>query len=60
MYAPFNGLSLTDVTIIGPKGDILRGERIIEETVDPIIEPLGVWPTDHKAVLATFQFIRHL
>lgn len=60
MYSPFNGLSLTDVTIIGPKGDILRGERIIEETVDPVIEPLGVWPTDHKAILATFQLIRHL
>ncbi|RKU68338.1 endonuclease/exonuclease/phosphatase family protein [Parabacteroides sp. AF17-3] len=60
MYSPFNGLSLTDVTIIGPKGDILRGERVTKETADPVIEPLGVWPTDHKAILATFQLIRHL
>ena len=54
MYSPFNGLSLTDVTIIGLKGDILRGERIIEETVDPVIEPLGVWPTDHKSNFGNF------
>ena len=58
MYSPFNGLSLTDVTIIGPKGDILRGERVTEETADPIITPTGIWPTDHKAVLATFQLVK--
>lgn len=55
MYAPFKGLSLTDVTLIGPEGDILRGKRIIETTSDPILKPLGIWPTDHKAVLATFR-----
>lgn len=58
MYAPFEGLSLTDVTIVGPKGDILRGERVTENTADPIIEPQGIWPTDHKAVLATFQLTK--
>lgn len=58
MYAPFQGLSLTDVTLIGPKGDILRGERVTEQTADPIVEPLGIWPTDHKAVLATFQLTK--
>lgn len=58
MYSPFNGLTLTDMTIIGPKGDILRGERITEETADPVIEPQGIWPTDHKAVLATFQLTK--
>ena len=58
MYAPFEGLSLTDVMIVGPKGDILRGERVTENTADPIIEPQGIWPTDHKAVLATFQLTK--
>ena len=58
MYTPHNGLSLTNVTIIGPKGDILRGERVTEETADPIILPAGIWPTDHKAVLATFQLVK--
>lgn len=55
LYAPYPGLSLADVTLIGPKGDILRGQRVTEETADPILPPLGVWPTDHKAVLATFR-----
>ena len=55
MYAPFKGLSLTEVTLVGPRGDILRGERMSEETSDPILAPLGIWPTDHKAVLATFR-----
>lgn len=58
MYSPFEGLTLTDMTIVGPKGDILRGERATEKTADPIIAPLGTWPTDHKAVLATFQFTK--
>lgn len=55
MYAPFPGLSLRDVTLVGPQGDILRGQRFTETTEDPILEPLGIWPTDHKAVLATFS-----
>ena len=58
LYAPLEGLQLSDVTIIGPKGDIVRGERVTEETADPILEPLGIWPTDHKAVLATFRLSR--
>lgn len=58
MYSPFEGLTLTDMTIVGPKGDILRGERATEKTADPIIAPLGTWPTDHKAVLATFQLTK--
>lgn len=55
MYSPVEGFSLTDITIVGPKGDILRGQRTTEETADPILEPIRIWPTDHKAVLATFQ-----
>lgn len=58
MYSPFEGLTLTDMIIVGPKGDILRGERVTEKTADPIIAPLGTWPTDHKAVLATFQLTK--
>lgn len=58
MYAPFEGLTLTDVCLVGPKGDILRGERVTEETSDPIIEPIAIWPTDHKAVLATFTLMK--
>lgn len=57
MYAPQEGLSLEAVTLIGPEGDILRGNRVAERKEDLILKPLGVWPTDHKAVLATFQYI---
>lgn len=56
IYAPQEGLSVTDVTIVGPKGDILRGERVCEQTLDPVMEPIAIWPTDHKAVLATFHW----
>ena len=57
-YDPIEGLTLTDVAIVGPKGDILRGERVTEPTNDPIITPEGIWPTDHKAVLATFALTK--
>lgn len=55
MYKPFKGLTLKEVKIIGPKGDIVKGRRKTNPTSDPIILPLGIWPTDHKAVLATFE-----
>ncbi|MFV9551799.1 endonuclease/exonuclease/phosphatase family protein [Algibacter sp. PT7-4] len=53
-YYPNNRLNLKDVKIIGPKGDIIRNQRIFQPTNDAIIEPINVWPTDHKAVLASF------
>lgn len=56
VYRPADGLKLKAVTLIGPKGDIVRGKRMTEATADPILEPLGIWPTDHKAVLATFEW----
>lgn len=55
MYAPHPGLVLKEVSIIGPKGDIIRGKRALKASSDPITEPLGVWPSDHKAVLAVFS-----
>lgn len=58
MYAPYENLVLQEVILIGPKGDILRGQRVTEQTEDPIVEPAGIWPTDHKAVLATFCLVK--
>lgn len=57
LYAPYPGLSLKEVTLIGPRGDIIRGKRALEPSSDPVTEPLGIWPSDHKAVLATFSLI---
>lgn len=53
-YYPDERLQLQNVKVIGPKGAIVRNKRVIETTEDDILEPLGTWPTDHKAVLASF------
>ncbi len=53
-YYPDNRLQLKDVKIVGPKGDIIRNKRRVQTTNDIILEPIGIWPTDHKAVLASF------
>jgi len=54
-YYPDNRLQLEDVKIVGPKGDIVRNKRTnTQPTKDVILEPTGIWPTDHKAVLASF------
>lgn len=54
-YYPDRRLKLKDAVIFGPKGSIVKSERIVETSKDRFIEPLGVWPTDHKGVLVTFE-----
>lgn len=54
-FMPDKKLKLKEVVVVGPSRSIIRGERADENTQDRFILPLGVWPTDHKAVLATFQ-----
>lgn len=53
-YYPDERLELVNAKIIGPKGDVVRNERILEQTNDIIVAPKGIWPTDHKAVLVNF------
>ena len=54
-YYPDNRLQLNDIKIVGPKGDIVRNKRTnTQSTEDVVLEPLGIWPTDHKAILANF------
>ena len=53
-YYPYPGLELLDAAVFGPRGSISNSQRVTEATEDPFIEPLGVWPTDHKGVLARF------
>lgn len=48
---PFVGMLETSLKIV-------RSERIQEVGNDTFIEPLGIWPTDHKGVLVTFEPIR--
>ena len=53
-YYPYPGLELLDAAVFGPRGSISNSQRVTEATEDPFIEPLGVWPTDHKGLLARF------
>jgi len=48
-------LSLKSIKIVGPKASIKESQMIIEETEDEFIEPLDVWPTDHKGLFAVFE-----
>lgn len=54
-YKPNAKIKLKHVIIVGPNGSIERNERVPDKTEDPIMVPKGIWPTDHKAVLATFE-----
>ena len=48
-------LQIKSAQIVGPTGSIVRGQRIEEQTKDPIIPPVNnQWPSDHKGVLITF------
>ena len=44
------------VALVGPSGSVVRNQRVEETSCDPFDIPAGIWPTDHKAVLATFLF----
>lgn len=53
-YYPNPRLELKDAILFGPKGSIVRNQRVKETSKDPFMEPLDTWPTDHKGVLVTF------
>lgn len=55
-YYPAKKLHLHSSIILGSDSSIIRGERKNEETQDPFVVPLGVWPTDHKALISRFVF----
>ena len=49
------GVKVTECSLFGPEGNIAFAKRVPLGSDDPIITPLGVWPTDHKGVMATFS-----
>lgn len=53
-YMPSKKIRLKDAVIVGPSQSIIRGKRMEENSSDRFFEPVNVWPTDHKAVMATF------
>lgn len=55
-YKPYEGLSLKDIYIVGPKGSIVYNKRIDkEEGSDVLILPKSTWCTDHRGVLGIFD-----
>lgn len=56
-YYPNPDLKLKDIKIVGPEGSVLYGERTEKDldSQDAFIVPKSVWPTDHKALIATFD-----
>ncbi len=57
-YYPNKDIKLQSIKMIGPRASIAFGKVITEKTKDPLILPKGVWPTDHRAVLAVFKLRR--
>lgn len=53
-YVPTKNIELKDIVIVGPSETILKGERSKNNSQDIFMNPIGTWPTDHKALLATF------
>jgi endonuclease/exonuclease/phosphatase family metal-dependent hydrolase len=44
-----------DIKIHGPKSSVRINKKYIEKGEDKFIEPIKVWPTDHKGVFAIFE-----
>lgn len=55
-YYPATNVSLKKISIVGPAGSIFHGKRTFRDadSKDKFLLPIKVWPTDHKAILATF------
>lgn len=53
-YLPKYGLKLKSITILGPRASVVNSKPLEENSGDVFIAPQGIWPTDHKALLATF------
>ncbi len=56
-YKPNGRCRLIDAAVVGPRKSVVRSQRVEETSKDKFIEPAGVWPTDHKAVWATFRLM---
>lgn len=57
-YYPDRKLKIKSASILGPAGCIVRSQRKPENSADPIITPIGIWPTDHKGIMAEFELTR--
>jgi exonuclease III len=53
-FAPDKRLKINDAILVGPRGSVVRNQRVLETSQDTFNTPTGIWPTDHKAVLVSF------
>lgn len=53
-HFPDSRLRLVEAKVVGPKGSIVRNERVDETSQDSFILTDAPWPTDHKGVLASY------
>jgi hypothetical protein len=54
-YNKSSQFQLKEVIIVGPNKSILKSE-IYKETKDLFSQPIDIWPSDHKGLLATFEY----
>lgn len=53
-FRPYRPIRLKDIKIVGPEETIVRGTVKGKDSKDKFLTPKKTWPTDHKALLATF------
>lgn len=53
-YYPGKYITPIEATVLGPSRSIVRSQRTEENSQDLFVLPKGIWPSDHKAVIATF------
>lgn len=56
-YHPADGaVEATEAIVVGPRASVAYAKRIEELGQDSILEPLDVWPTDHKGVFVRLRY----
>lgn len=56
LYHSAHNLQVLTAKIVGPSGEILRGERAKGINTSYNILPSSTWPSDHKALFCTYKF----
>lgn len=55
-YKTRKPLKVSEVKIIGPAETVKNGKKQERDSQDQFLLPVAIWPTDHKALLVTFEF----
>lgn len=50
-------LAWRDTQLVGPRGSIVRNQRVDEASGEPFLLSDIAWPSDHKGVLSTFTLL---